>query len=101
MEAYLIFKFSPKKHVLSSGLSVGHARKLFKQVAATVLSDLEVKQVSTHSGKRGGIQDADDAGCTGEQIDCHAGYKSVKSKLEYLDKEKKSKEVAKKLAKMF
>ena len=100
-EAHLIFRLSSQRKVLSAGLSEGHARKMFKEVAATVLNEAEVKKVSTHSAKRGGIQDAQDAGCSGMEIDCHAGYKSDKSKLDYLDKKKISKEVAKKLSKKF
>ena len=100
-EAHIIFRMSSQRKVLEAGLSEGHARKMFKEVAATVLTDAEVKKVSKHSAKRGGIQDAADAGCSGIEIDCHAGYKSDKSKLDYLDKEKMSKDVAKKLAKKF
>ena len=100
-DAHLIFRSSAKKKVFLGGLSEGHARKMFKVVAATVLTDVEVKQVSTHSAKRGGIQDAMDAGCSGLEIDCHAGYKSQVSKMEYIDKKKISKDVAKKLAKKF
>ena len=100
-EAHLIFRMNAQRKVLEAGLSEGHARKMFKEVAATVLTETEVKNVSTHSAKRGGIQDAADAGCSGQEINCHAGYKSDKSKLDYLDKKKMSRDVAKKLAKKF
>ena len=97
--SFLVFKTCRKK-ITSEGLSTSYARVLYKNVLSTVLSADEVKQMSTHSGKRGGIQDADDAGCSGLDIDCHAGYKDAKSKLEYLDKTKHSRKVAEKLAKL-
>ena len=84
-EQFLLFSVDAKGFPRKAGVSTTRARELYKSSLAKILPSQKVEKMSTHSSKRGGCQQLWRNSASGEVIDGHCGFKSVKSKMSYLD----------------
>jgi integrase len=82
-EQHLVCRLSSNGVALMPSISYSRVREIFRETLKLFISDSSC--FGTHSLKKGGATALSSAGVSGELIDKHAGWKSVKSKESYIE----------------